>query len=261
MGAATSSVSASAPYSRSSGLLPRIFIGTAGWSIPRAAAAHCGGEGTHLQRYARVFPCAEINSSFHRPHQPGTYEKWAGATPPEFRFSVKVPRRITHDQRLRRARGPLGEFLAETAGLGARRGPLLVQLPPSLEFDRRVAAQFFQVLRSLYDGMVALEPRHVTWFTPRVDALLSDHRVARVATDPACVPDAADPHGWPGLVYFRLHGSPRMYWSRYDQTYIRRLAARLLASTAATEVWCIFDNTASGAALENAVEVLGEVTA
>ena len=100
----------------------RLFIGTAGWSIPRASAGCCPGEGTHLQRYARVFPCAEINSSFHRPHAIATYARWAASTPPHFRFAVKLPRTITHDQKLLRARVPLERFLDESRGLGTKEG-------------------------------------------------------------------------------------------------------------------------------------------
>jgi uncharacterized protein YecE (DUF72 family) len=108
--------------------MPRhVYIGTAGWSIPRAAAPQFTVAGSHLERYARVMPGAEINSSFHRPHAVRTYERWASATPDHFRFAVKVPRTITHDLKLRRAKAPLMQFLAETAGLGEKRGPLLVQ--------------------------------------------------------------------------------------------------------------------------------------
>ena len=85
-----------------------IRIGTAGWSIPRAAASEFSGIGSHLERYARVLPCAEINSSFHRPHALKVYERWAASTPPSFRFSVKLPRTITHEGELRRP-GPLLE--------------------------------------------------------------------------------------------------------------------------------------------------------
>ena len=112
----------------------RIFVGTAGWSIPRASTHRCPGDGTHLQRYSRIFRCAEVNSSFHRPHAAATYARWAASTPDHFRFAVKVPRTITHDHQLRRVRVLLERFLRETDGLGRKRGPLLVQLPPSLEF-------------------------------------------------------------------------------------------------------------------------------
>src|SRR5919206_3371144 len=91
------------------------FVGTAGWSIPRAWAGRCPGEGTHLQRYARVFSAAEINSSFHRPHAEATYERWAQSTGRSFRFAVKVPREITHEQRLQGVRPLLVRFLQETS--------------------------------------------------------------------------------------------------------------------------------------------------
>jgi uncharacterized protein YecE (DUF72 family) len=230
----------------------RFFTGTAGWSIPRASAHHFDGDGTHLTRYARRLNGAEINSSFYRSHAAATYEKWAAATPAHFRFAVKMPRAITHDQELRRARAPLEQFLAETAGLRSKRGPLLVQLPPSLAFERRVAIRFFEQLRDRYAGGVACEPRHPDWFSAAADALLRRFRVARVAADPPPAPGADRPGGWNGLVYFRLHGSPRKYWSRYPTDYIDALGRTLRTLPASAEAWCIFDNTASGAALENA---------
>jgi uncharacterized protein YecE (DUF72 family) len=237
----------------------RTFVGTAGWSIPRAAAPKFSGEGTHLQRYARVLGCAEINSSFHRPHAAATYEKWAAATPPDFRFAVKLPRTITHDNALRRVRAPLERFLAEIRGLGNKCGPLLVQLPPSHAFDRRVAARFFELLRAYHTGAVACEPRHATWFTQAADALLIAHRVARAAADPPPAPGAEAPGGWTGLVYYRLHGSPRKYWSRYAGDRIAGLARSLESAADGVDAWCIFDNTASGAAIENAWELRGRL--
>lgn len=229
-----------------------VRIGTAGWSIPRAVSDSFPGEGSHLERYARVLPAAEINSSFHRPHARATYERWARATPPGFRFAVKLPRTITHEGALRRCRAPLEHFLEESAGLGRRRGPLLVQLPPRFVFDRRVAGRFFALLRERYDGDVVCEPRHETWFTPAVDAFLAASRVARVAADPPPAPGADRPGGWLGLHYFRLHGSPRKYWSGYAPAFLDALAAAI-GQQPARNTWVIFDNTASGAAAENAL--------
>jgi uncharacterized protein YecE (DUF72 family) len=234
---------------------PRIYIGTAGWSIPRAVASQFEGDGTHLQRYARILAAAEINSSFHRPHAASTYAKWAAATPASFRFAVKLPRVITHDQRLRRARKSLERFLEETAGLGRRRGPLLVQLPPSLSFEPRVAARFFELLRQQYAGAVVCEPRHPDWFSAPAEALLVRFGVARVAADPPSVSGTERPGGWRGLTYFRLHGSPRKYWSAYTTEHIAVLAADIRGALRSGDVWCIFDNTASGAALANAFDL------
>ena len=233
----------------------RIFIGTAGWSIPRASTHRCPSDGTHLQRYSRTFGCAEINSSFHRPHAAATYGKWADSTPDDFRFAVKVPRTITHDLQLRRARAPLERFLRETDGLGRKRGPLLVQLPPSHSFDPRVVGRFLELLRREYRGPVVCEPRHETWFSSRADALLVRFNVARVAADPPPTAAADVPAGWRGLVYYRLHGAPRKYWSKYGAGYLRGLANALRSAPSDVDAWCVFDNTASGAALENAFEL------
>jgi uncharacterized protein YecE (DUF72 family) len=142
----------------------RIYVGTAGWSIPRVSADRCPSEGSHLERYARVFPCAEINSSFHRPHAPAIYARWTASTPASFRFAVKIPKEITHVQKLKGSRRALEQFLTESSALGVKRGPLLVQLPPSLEFDARQAGRFFALLRSLHTGPVVCEPRHASWF-------------------------------------------------------------------------------------------------
>jgi uncharacterized protein YecE (DUF72 family) len=233
----------------------RYFIGTAGWSIPTASADRCAGPGTHLQRYARVFRGAEINTSFYRPHDATTYARWARSTGPSFRFAVKVPRVITHELKLRAARAPLDQFLLESAGLGAKRGPLLIQMPPSLAFDARVAASFFRLLRDRYDGFAVCEPRHPTWFSPEAEVLLVRYQIGRVAADPPPVAGGVCPGGWPGIVYYRLHGSPRKYWSSYDAGFLDALAADLRRVPSAVSVWCVFDNTASGAALENASQL------
>jgi uncharacterized protein YecE (DUF72 family) len=230
----------------------RYFIGTAGWSIPAASAQRCPGPGTHLQRYARRFRATEINTSFYRPHDATTYARWARSTAPSFRFAIKVPRVITHELKLRAAHAPLARFLLESAGLGTKRGPLLIQLPPSLEFDARASATFFRLLRDRYDGFAVCEPRHATWFSPDAEALLVRYEIGRVAADPPPASAGDRPGGWRGIVYYRLHGSPRRYWSSYDAVFLDALAAHLRQIPAAVPAYCVFDNTASGAAFENA---------
>src|SRR5687768_16375503 len=111
-----------------------VRIGCAGWSLPRDSWPQFPETGTHLQRYAQRLNAVEINSSFYRPHQPATYERWAASVPAGFRFSVKVPKTITHESRLRSCDALLASFLAQATGLGDKLGCLLVQLPPSLAF-------------------------------------------------------------------------------------------------------------------------------
>ncbi|MFO1207091.1 MAG: DUF72 domain-containing protein [Burkholderiales bacterium] len=240
------------PIGKDAAPVPR--VGTAGWAIPRHTANGAPGDGTHLQRYARVLSCAEINSSFHRPHRPAVYAKWAAATPPEFRFAVKLPRTSTHDLALRSCGDQLDAFFEECAGLGEKLHVVLVQLPPSFAFDRRIVATFLRTLRRRFEGHVACEPRHASWTSSSADALMREHRVARVAADPARAPGLEHPGGWDRLLYLRLHGAPRTYWSSYDPERLEYYA-RLIADAHASERWCIFDNTASGAAFGNALHL------
>jgi uncharacterized protein YecE (DUF72 family) len=234
----------------------RLHIGCAGWTLPKDTQTLFPQDGTHLQRYAARFPAVEINSSFYRPHQPKTYARWAASVNEGFRFAVKMPRAITHERRLRDITPLLEAFLTEATALGDRLGCLLVQLPPSLAFGAHVAALFLATLRERFTGAVALEPRQPSWFADEATHLLEAHQVARVAADPAPVPPAAEPAGWHEPVYLRLHGSPRMYYSPYDDSYLDALAIRLLQAARSAPVWCIFDNTAEGAATHNALGLL-----
>lgn len=148
----------------------------------------------------------------------------------------------------------MDRFLADVAGLGPKVGPLLVQLPPSLAFQHGVADAFLEQLRDRVAGNIACEPRHASWFTPEVNALFDRLRIACVAADPAPVPGAGEPNGWNGLSYFRLHGSPRIYYSPYDAESLVGIASRLANEVAnGAETWCIFDNTAAFAATGDAL--------
>jgi uncharacterized protein YecE (DUF72 family) len=231
-----------------------IWVGCAGWSVPRDAQALFTGDGSHLQRYASRLNAVEINSSFHRPHSRATYERWAATVPTGFRFSVKLPRSVTHDSRLVGTQALLDDFLGQAGGLEDRLGCLLVQLPPSLEFAPEQAAIFFGALGDRTDVPLALEPRHASWFTPAVDHWLASRRIARVLADPVRHEPGRLPGGYTGRVYLRLHGSPRMYYSSYERPVIDALSRRIaLAALQGIEVWCVFDNTASSAATHNAL--------
>jgi uncharacterized protein YecE (DUF72 family) len=233
-----------------------ILVGCAGWSLPREVQAQFAEGDSHLQRYASRFPVAEINSSFHRPHKRTLYEKWAAAVPEHFRFCAKLPKTITHERRLVDCGSLVDEFLAQASGLGGKLACLLVQLPPSFAFDAATAEAFLRMLRSRFAGALAMEPRHASWFEPEADALLRGLQVARVLADPVRHEPGKLPGGWPGRVYLRLHGTPRMYYSSYGQDVLQALAGRLASAEAdGTEAWCIFDNTASGAAAGNALEL------
>jgi uncharacterized protein YecE (DUF72 family) len=239
----------------------RAFVGTAGWSIPAQHAASFPEHGSHLERYAHVFDAVEINSSFYRPHRTATYERWAASVPDHFRFAVKMPKAITHERRLGDSSDLLERFLAEAGGLGAKLGPVLVQLPPSLAFGDQTP-RFVETLRERFGGAVVCEPRHPTWFTDAVDELLAAHGIGRVAADPAPVPRAAMPGGCGSMRYYRLHGSPRMYYSPYEPAALNDIARQLAADLArGVSPWCIFDNTAAFAATPDALATVERLKA
>jgi len=231
-----------------------IRFGCAGWSILARHAAHFPVEGSHLQRYAAVFDAVEINSSFYRPHQAATWAAWAAAVPARFRFAVKMPRAFSHDARLAVDARALRAFLDPVHHLGDRLGPLLLQLPGSLPFERGVALRFLDRLRHAHAGAIVVEPRHASWFAAPVARALRDRGIGRVAADPARVPRAAVPGGAHALEYARLHGAPRMYYDEYSAAALARAVRRALRPDARVrERWLMFDNTAHGHALADAL--------
>ena len=223
------------------------FIGTAGWSIPAQYKDGFPEHGSHLERYAKRFNGVEINSSFYRSHKYGTYQRWAASVPSTFRFSVKMPRSITQNHRLQNCEDLLDPFLQQVSGLGDKLGVVLVQLPPSLEYDADVAAYFFRNLARIRANIVC-EPRHISWFTPAADQDLKELQVGRVAADPPRALTDGTPGGDRKIAYYRLHGSPKIYYSDYSRATLIDMAADLCDSD-----WCIFDNTAAFYATANAL--------
>ena len=233
-----------------------VHVGTAAWSNPPRERAKRGSV-SHLAHYSKSFNAVEINSSFYRSHRRATYERWRDVAPARFRFSVKMPRSVTHECALRRCQSELLQFLGEISGLGRKLSVILVQLPASLVFESRVSGRFFESLAAHSSVPVACEPRHPSWFSARASDCLQRHGVARVAADPSKNPGGNHPGGSRNLVYYRLHGSPKMYYSAYSAEFLSRLAAQVLRSSAITDdVWCIFDNTARHEAWPNAKQLL-----
>lgn len=205
-----------------------------------------------MERYAARLSCVEINSTFYRSHRKSTYVRWAASVPETFRFSAKLPREITHKRKLVDCDGPLEIFLDETSELGERLGVYIVQLAPSLAFDAAIAAAFFGAVRARYGGGLACEPRHESWKSSEATAIFRKYRVTRIGADPEPFEGAGISEAYGGFSYYRWHGSPRTYYSSYDQLRLEEFAVSV-RETDAGDVWCIFDNTAAGAALPNAL--------
>ncbi|HZP88876.1 MAG TPA: DUF72 domain-containing protein [Burkholderiales bacterium] len=162
----------------------RIFIGTSGYSYaawkgkfypPRTAAKDM------LGFYAQHFGTVEINNTFYRMPTPAVLEAWAAQVPQDFRFTLKVPRRITHERRLGSIDVDLAYFLEVSAHLGARLGPLLFQTPPNLHRDDVKLEKLLTLLP--LEAKAAFEFRHASWFAQPVYDLLAKHRAALAVTE------------------------------------------------------------------------------
>jgi uncharacterized protein YecE (DUF72 family) len=231
-----------------------IRVGIAGWSVPATYRA-AQPVGSHLQQYATHFNCVEINSSFYKPHRLATYARWAETVPPEFRFSAKLPKLITHERRLVACEEAVTQFCAAVAGLQDKLAVLLVQLPPSMVFDQRAVEATLRLLRATSTATIVCEARHLSWFQPEVDRLFSELGVTRVFADPGIDTTLRPVIAAGQFSYLRLHGQPHVYYSSYSPEYLADLAARLKAAADGPGAWCIFDNTASAAAWPNAIEL------
>jgi len=232
-----------------------IKLGCAGWSIRWDFAAEFPDEGTHLQRYAARFNAVEINSSFRSRHRLATYERWAASVPEDFQFSAKLPKQITHQLHLKDVEKELAEFIAAASGLGEKLKVILVQLPPSQRFERVIAKKFFHEFRKHFHGSIVIEPRNKSWFEEDAAQLLADHKINRAIVDPAPILEMSENAKWNTLSDYRLHGSPVMYYSGYPTAYLRALAFELTATIRKTDSWCVFDNTAEGHAMANALQL------
>jgi uncharacterized protein YecE (DUF72 family) len=235
-------------------ILPaNIRVGIAGWSLPLPLRQSRYRKQPLLEQYARRFDAVEINSSFYRPHRFATYQRWAASVPPEFRFSVKLPRLITHDNRLVGCVRDLVEFMGCVDGLGEKLGVWLVQLPPSAVLERQAARKFFAAMRRTSSHPIACEPRHRSWFTASADEIFAECDVTRVLADPIPAGCEVQSQRNRGFAYLRLHGSPRMYYSPYSTADLQcRRTLLMPPHSGEFSAWCIFDNTAGGAAWKDA---------
>lgn len=233
-----------------------IYVGTAHWQIPKQYSRGFTPDGSHLQRYAASLNAVEINSSFYKEHQEKTYERWRDSVPKDFKFSVKISHLFTHEQELRVSYDFLKDSMKRILALQEKLGALLVQLPPMLTFQPHDVADFFNKLRKLYVGPVAIEPRHATWLRPEALELLRDLELSKVYADPAPCPLPLEDSPLAGITYIRLHGSPQIYKSDYSLTRLQELAATI-HRLPEKNIWCIFDNTTYGYATKNALDLSG----
>jgi uncharacterized protein YecE (DUF72 family) len=161
-----------------------VYVGTSGWHYRdwrRAYYPHGLTQAAWLEWYARGFATVESDNAFYRLPERRVFADWAERTPDDFVMAVKVSRYLTHIKRLRDPSEPVGRFLDRVGGLGPKLGPVLLQLPPTLQADVQALAAVLALFPA--DVRVAIEFRHASWFVPPVRALLERHGAALCLAD------------------------------------------------------------------------------
>ena len=233
-------------------------IGTSGWSYRewRGGFYPPGTPpGAYLAHYARHFTTVELNSTAYGLPKAGYLERWSAAVDAGFRMAIKAPHRITHIRRLRGCEEDLREFLTAIRPLGALRGPLLFQLPPSLAVDAGLLGAFLDMVRPLADGLpFVCEFRNAGWYREEVFAALDRAGAACCVHDmPGCGLDAPRTAG---LLYLRRHGTAGRYAGSYGREQLEadaRLIAERLA--AGRDAYAFFNNTMDGSAVADALSL------
>ncbi|MFW5926431.1 MAG: DUF72 domain-containing protein [Wenzhouxiangella sp.] len=238
---------------------PQAMIGTSGWSYPAWKHGFYPADVPRrrfLDYYTTRFPATELNASFYRLPSQAMIAGWQARTPAGFRFCVKLSRLITHNRRLRDCQRELATFLERIDPLSDRLGPVLAQLPPSLEFDRNAVSAFVAQWAESTSLELAIEARHASW----TDRSVSDWLVGR-----GVIPVVADSGGyWPvapapeaGPVYLRYHGPGELYASGYSPQKLGHEAGRIAAwLDEGRLVWAFFNNTDAGDAWRDARRLL-----
>ena len=231
-----------------------IHVGTSGWSYEHWRGILYPHEARRRERlgyYARHFRTVELNSSYYRWPRDRTFEYWRDALPEDFLLTVKAPRGLTHAARLYAPERWAERIGGALARLGAKRGVLLAQLPPTLARDDARLEYFLSVLPAWL--RVAVEFRHASWHCEEVFRLLERHGAAYCVMSGAqlpCVLRATAP-----FVYARLHGPDRehLYAGSYTEDDLRWWAARILEWAASgRDVYAYFNNDGGGNAVRNA---------
>jgi len=161
-----------------------IWVGTSGYNYPEWKGSFYPETlpaAKMLPYYAERFPTVEINYTFYRTPNEKILDGWAKATPERFKLTLKAPKRITHDRRLKECGDPVRQFLETAATLGAKLGALLFQLPPNLKKD---LALFDAFLDSFPPKVcAAFEFRHPSWLDDEVYARLRARNLALCVAD------------------------------------------------------------------------------
>lgn len=234
----------------------KVHLGSSGWSYKHWKEKFYPEKmkpAEYLTYYARHYDITEINTSFYHTPRTSTVEGWANKVPKGFKFCPKMSRYLTHIKRLKEPEEPLEVFFNAFEPMLKMIGPVLVQLPPSLKFDKDVASNFYEVLHRKYKTYkFAMEVRHLSWLTEESFELMRSKKISFVISQSGV--------GFPYAeeltakdVYIRFHGPKELYSSLYTDEMLEYYAGKIKAWVKAGHIiWAFFNNDWNCNALKNA---------
>lgn len=238
-----------------------LHIGTSGWTYKHWSGGVFYPEkmkqADWLPYFMTKFDTVEINMSFYRLPNEAMIQRWESVAPKGFYYSVKLWRMITHRKLLTDSAELTERFMGVVGGLKAKRGPLLIQLPPRMKLDLDRLDEFLTMLKKIMGRsrwQTAVEFRNPTWLTSETATLLTKHKAALVLHDmagsAATEPNAAD------FIYIRRHGATGRYAGEYTDDQLQAEARHIAGWLAQNrEVWIYYNNDAAGAAVRNALRL------
>ena len=217
----------------------RVFVGTSGYNYPEWRGTFYPEKFSTdkmLGYYSERFPTVEINYTFYRLPTDKLLAGWAAGTPESFSFTLKAPRRITHDAKLQRCEELVQTFCRTARTLGPKLATLLFQLPPTFKKDAAVLQAFLELLPEGTRG--AVEFRHSSWFDGDIFDALRSRNVA------LCVADSEKLHApveiTADYAYFRLRDEG------YQQADIERWADTIRNLKGVSDVFVYFKHEEQG---------------
>jgi uncharacterized protein YecE (DUF72 family) len=253
------------------GRMKNLYIGTSGWMYKDWGKKFYPKDMKEgfLTFLSEEFNTVEINTSFYHLPKPTTFAKWRGETGKDFRFAVKISRFITHEKRLKQCREPIRRFLLSAKELKNKLSVVLIQLPPSLKYDKKVLSKFLSDLTLVCKKInvrprFVLEPRHKSFMVeaPEVKSILQKSKVALVFPHSAKIPSFSpeDENVIVPFVYIRFHGPSEFAASRYGRSRLLPWAERIKKwLSEKLTVYVYFNNDVHGHAIDDA-RTLKELT-
>lgn len=205
-----------------------------------------------FEYYSSKFDTLELNVTFYRFPQVSFLENWYNISPAHFLFSVKVPRLITHYKRFNDTDRLLSDFYTSIrTGLKDKLGPVLFQLPPQIVYSREMLLKIMDSVDPSFQNVI--EFRHESWWKKSIQQELGKKQISFCGISYPKLPEDVIINT--SIVYYRFHGLKKLYYSAYENNELERVIDAIAGNKKIKSAFIYFNNTATAAAIENAVYI------